>query len=137
MVSFWRLILCALPLAFLLGCGASNAKLVVETNKSSLPEDTPVAFIFAPEIPIIPETSELVATMETNMSTQCTSDQIVPFLERRARELGANLVFVKSVQNKVLVQTHYMGAVVMTTTKNCQEFIVDFLADFPGGKNEN
>ena len=136
-MSSWRLLLFALPMALLLGCGGSNAMLVVNSNRSSLPKDAPVAFIFAPEIPIIPETSEHVATLETNMATECTSDEIVPFLERRARELGANLVFVKSVENKIYVQSHYMGTVVMTTTKNCQVFTVDFLADFPGGKNEN
>lgn len=108
------------------GCASTPVQTVKKDRRPPLPEGTPVFFIYGPMTPIIPETSEYVTTVETNFfAGGCSPESASAFLERRARESGANLVFIKRVRKAVY--NHQV----------CHIFLVDFLADFPGGQNEN
>ena len=122
----------------LAGCG-SNAKLVKNDTKKFPPlaEDAQVVFLYAPVTPVVPENAEYISTLETNMATQCKTEEVVPFLEKSAREQGANLVFVKKVEKRVYVQTYYVGVAVMSRSKNCEVFIVDFYANQGGSDEKN
>ena len=119
--------LLAMAALLLMGCG-SNAYLVMNKPQAREPlkPDANVAFVYATKVPVVPEFAEHVATMENNMETHCTADEALLFFDQRARELGANLVFVESYERRVLVHTYYAGVTAMTSTKNCEVFLVDF-----------
>jgi len=110
-------ILFALLLCSLAGCG-SKMNLVKFVIRDPLPSETPVGFIYAPITPVVPESAEHIATMRTKIAVRCFAP--IHTLEVRARELGANLVFVKSMQGN--------GDV-------CRVLLVDFYA-YAGGQGE-
>lgn len=111
------------------GCASNAVQTTRKEKRPPLPIDVPVSFIYGPVTPIIPETAEYVTTIETNyFNGGCSVETIIPYLERRAHDLGANLVFVKRAYKTV---SEY------TNPQVCHRFLVDFLADFPGGQNEN
>lgn len=118
------------------GCASTPVQTVKKEKRPSLPEDTPVSFIYAPMTPIIPETSEYITSIETNAASGgCEAEGAIKYLERQARARGANLIFVRRVDKYI---TEYTGVYGMsTTTRTCTKFLVDLLANFPGGKNEN
>ena len=124
-----------LGVVLLSGC-ASSGKSVKKEKRPSLPEDTPVSFIYAPMTPIIPETSEYITSIETSAASGgCEAEGAIKYLERQARARGANLIFVRRVDKYI---TEYTGVYGMsTTTRTCTKFLVDLLANFSGGKNEN
>jgi len=127
MKKFKMKLLLAMVALLFMGCG-SNAYLVMDKLKTREPlkPDAKVAFLFATNVPLVPEKAEHVATMENNMETHCSADEAMPFFEEKARELGANVVFVKSYERRILVHTYYTGVTAMTTTKNCEVLLVDF-----------
>lgn len=118
------------------GCASTPVQTVKKDRRPPLPEDTPVSFIYAPMTPIIPETSEYITSIETNAASGgCEAEGAIKYLERQARARGANLIFVRRVDKYI---TEYTGVYGMsTTTRTCTKFLVDLLANFPGGKNEN
>lgn len=110
-------------LAFLTAC-SSRAYLVMNsaTKRKPLEENVEVRFIYAPEVPIIPENTELVAVMMTNSEVNCSLKSGVAALERTAREIGADLVFVK--ENK----TGYATRGLTNQVVECRVLTADFYA---------
>lgn len=111
-------ILFALLLCSLVGCG-TKMNLVKFAIRDPLPPEAPVGFVYAPITPVVPESAEHIATMRTKIAARCFTP--IRTLEVRARELGANLVFVKTMQSR--------GEV-------CRVLLVDFYAFAPGGQGE-
>lgn len=138
-MSYLRLFLSAAFMAlFLVGCGSHASFVLHGEARQPLDPSAKVYYIYGPETPLVPENAELVGSLETNMATQCTADEVVAFLPDDAKKMGANLIFVKKIMDKVYVQTYYVGTMMMTRTKNCKVFIVDYYY-VPAGeaKNEN
>ena len=111
----------------LAACG-SNANLVMNDVKKRdpLPMDAEVIWLKGAMVPVVPENAEFVATIENNMDTQCTLDDIVPFYNERAREIGANLIFVKQNVKKKHIKSTYSGNMVIMHSIVCDAVLVDF-----------
>ena len=124
--SFRLMFVLALALA---GCG-SNANLVLNDmrQRDPLPENAEVIWLYGALVPIVPADAEFVATIENNMDTHCHAEDIAPFYNKRARELGANLIFVKRDVKKEHVVSTYMGTAVVMHTIICDDILVDFYA---------
>lgn len=116
--KIFLLVFSVLLLCSLVGCG-TKMNLVKFAIRDPLPSDAPVGFVYAPITPVVPESAEHIATMRTKIAVRCFAP--IHTLEVRARELGANMVFVKSMQSR--------GEV-------CRVLLVDFYSYVPGGLGE-
>ena len=85
----------------------------------------PVTIVYASEVPVLPENLELVATMGGLVEEACVvgyriGEWELGFWERKARKLGANVVYVK----------------VPGPNAPCKERTVEFLVKKSGGNDE-
>ena len=84
----------------------------------------PVTIVYASEVPVLPENLELVATMGGLVEDACIvgyhPNEWTYGLEREARKLGANVVYVK----------------VPGPNAPCKERTVEFLVKKSGGNDE-
>ncbi len=114
---------------FITAC-SSTEYMVRYSDEKRAPLDslTKVSFIYGPELPIIPENTELVAVMQTNTNSDCKVDDAVAALENAARELGADLVFVKKYENKIVSRGFYAGGIYVSRMEECQVLTADLLA---------
>lgn len=96
----YKLIILALFFLFV-GCASTSQSVVVQKSQQRKPldPDAVVSFLLASQIPLVPENAEYVTTMETGAlkGEGCTEEETVSYLEKTARELGANFVFVKKM----------------------------------------
>lgn len=115
--------------AILFSACSSNEFLVMDSAKKRAPLDpqTQVRFIYAPEIPVIPENTEFIAVMNTNVNSDCNMDDAVRALESAAREVGADLVFVKKYEDQTVSRGVYLGKVYMSHTETCSVLTADLL----------
>ena len=123
----------AIALCTLTSC-TSGSQIIKESSKTYKPldPDAPIKVLFGANAPVVPITAEHIATVQTSKDEYCSPEAISEFLDKRAHELGANLIFVKRVTN--IESVEYYVSVVRTV--HCQEYLVDFMYDV-GGSNEN
>lgn len=81
-----------------------------------------VSFVSAAEVPVAPGNGKYLGTIETTGSTACSADAVTRFLTRKARSLGANLVYVKKSEESTTVT--YVGYTTMS--QKCTVVIADF-----------
>lgn len=93
--------------------------------RAPLDSNATVTIIYASQVPVLPENLELVATIGGVNDESCVSgyypdEWTEGRLEKWARELGANVVYVQ----------------VAGSSSPCIERIAEFLVEKNGGKNE-
>lgn len=119
--------LCAITLSvYLAGCFTPyNTVRESFDYRAPLDSTAAVTIIYAREVPVLPENLELVATIGGVNDESCVSgyypdEWTEGRLEKWARELGANVVYVQ----------------VAGSSSPCIERIAEFLVEKNGGKNE-
>jgi len=119
------LALCSVAVLLFTGCASSSANIVFDDNtkRAPLSENDKLSIAFATDIPVIPENATSIATVRTDPEAQCSGEAAMNFLTSKARQLGANLLYVKKVEIRYIAYT--IGFV--TTTKRCQVLYADFL----------
>lgn len=123
------LILAAALLGLFSACSSKEFLVMNSTEKRTpLDSNAVVNFIYGPEIPIIPENAELVAVMQTNTNTNCSLESDIEALRNTAREIGADLVFIKKNEGIRITRQTFVGSVVTTSTYDCQVLTADLLA---------
>ena len=82
----------------------------------------------AGSVPVLPRDYTYLGTIETEASVGCSSGGTINQLRNMARDVGANVVYVKRVGSGVAVL--YTGFTVMAS--NCLTLLADFIyADAP------
>ena len=120
-IKFVLLMACALAFA---ACSSTPHTLVgtpVKPKPLSL-EDV-VHIVDATEIPVIPENSTYLGTMQTQGSSECSVENTSQLLIEKARALGANLVYIKNVKTINFVYSTGM----LTVSRPCKVVLVDYL----------
>ncbi|MBQ2561738.1 MAG: hypothetical protein II565_14340 [Fibrobacter sp.] len=92
-------------------------------NPQPLPDSIPVLVINAASIPVVPQENTYLGTIKTGAKTGCTSDGTINYLRRLARSIGANIVYVKESDVKMVFVYTQFGSV----TSHCLTLIADFL----------
>ncbi|MCF0224580.1 MAG: hypothetical protein HUK20_09935 [Fibrobacter sp.] len=99
--------------------------LMPEEKVEPLPANAKVGFLYALEVPMVPESAIYLGTIQTNVNVQCTALEATRFLEGEARRQGSNLVFVKNVREQIVVT--YVGQT--TVSHTCTTILADFYAE--------
>lgn len=122
-MKFVRFIFIAI--ALLLSACVSTPNTVVGTPDKTHPLDLDalVRIVDASEIPVIPENSVYLGTMRTYPSSMCSVEKTAEELIKKARALGANLVYVKNVESETYV---YSTGMTMQS-RTCKTVLADFL----------
>jgi len=117
----------------------SDSKFIRESMRvyPSIPPNVPIKYLYSENAPLIPITAQHIATVATSANSQCTTAEILKYIDKEAHNLGANLVFIKKIINKDIVEYYYLGLVSTLRTVHCHEYLVDFLFDTAGGYYEN
>ncbi len=104
-------------------CGITPHTFVgAPANSKSLSKDDLVRIVDATEIPIVPENSTYLGTMQTGPSGDCSGERTAELLVGKARSLGANMVYIKNVKTVNYVNSNGM----MTMSRSCDVVLVDF-----------
>lgn len=121
-LSFFKWMAFGLSALLLSACSGGIA--VLESPKMVTPLDpsAEVSFVVGAEMPVIPENSRYIGTIETSAESGCTVASLLTVLENRAREVGANFVFIKTV-GKVNVVRGYM----VYTVHTCLSVVADLM----------
>lgn len=125
------ILLLAALIAFALFTACSSTEfLVLNDHKKRTPLDTisQVRFIYAPATPVIPENVELVGVMMSNTGTDCSAEEAVGAIAKTAKDLGADLVFVKEFKDVLVDKGYYNGTTYMSNIVHCQVLTADLLA---------
>ncbi|SHJ47378.1 hypothetical protein [Fibrobacter sp. UWP2] len=128
------LIFVVLTSLMLAGCGSSaNLVMITYDHFEPLSKEDKLLIVDATVVPVTPTNSVPIATITTNPETQCSVEAAMDFLVVKARELGANVLFVKKLQNMTVYRSYgvYGG-----TMKKCEAFVADFLYVKPEPSNE-
>lgn len=115
---------------FLLTSCASVPYTMTGTPKDPKPLDpsVDVVVVNAGSVPVLPRDYTYLGTIETEASVGCSSGGTINQLRNMARDVGANVVYVKRVGSGVAVL--YTGFTVMAS--NCLTLLADFIyADAP------
>lgn len=117
--------LCAVATILFTGCASSSANIVFDdtTKRTPLKPEDKLSIAFADDIPVIPENAVSIATVRTDPEAQCTVQAAMGFLTNKARELGANLLYIKKGEMKLVA----FSTGVYTTVRQCQVVYADFL----------
>ncbi|MCF0222515.1 MAG: hypothetical protein HUK19_09495 [Fibrobacter sp.] len=107
------------------GCASSSSNIVFDdvTKRKPLAPEDKLNIAFATDLPFVPENSVSIATVRTDPEAQCSAEDAMGFLKKKARQLGANLLYVKKVETHYIF--YYLGFVSMT--RECQVLYADFL----------
>lgn len=105
-------------------CGSNN-NLIRESyeKRKPLSEEDKLRVAIANEIPVIPENAVPIATIVTDPESQCSVDDALRYLTMKARELGANFLYVKAVEDRIVV--HHYGF--FMSSKRCKALYADFM----------
>lgn len=108
----------------LVACGSTPHTLVESSVKfQSLSQEDLVRIVDATEIPVIPENSTYLGTMQTEGSADCSVEKTAQLMIEKARSLGANMVYIKKVQTINFVYSTGM----FTSSRQCNVALVDYL----------
>ena len=125
-------VLILLGLVLLSAC-SFNAKVMNTGDAKVTPLDarTPVSFVLAQEVPVVPEDAIYRGTFETSSNDACTIDKMIDVTLEKARHAGANLVFAKRIKEVYVPgTTTYIGgvagAMVSTSGRHCVTILADF-----------
>lgn len=112
-------------LMFLLTSCASVPYTMTGTPKNPKPLDPSVEVVVvnAKSVPVLPFEYTYLGTIETEASVGCSTGGTVEQLRQMARELGANLVYVKKVDTGIAFV--YTGIVMMSS--QCLTLLADFI----------
>lgn len=104
-------------------CGSTPHTLVGNpVNPKPLTQEDLVRVVDAVEIPVVPENSTYLGTMQTEGSPECTDEKTAQLLIEKARSLGANLVYIKKEQ---IIDFVYSTGV-FTMSRRCRVVLVDY-----------
>ncbi|MBR6124625.1 hypothetical protein B7990_04515 [Fibrobacter sp. UWB4] len=91
-------------------------------NPKPLSKDDLVRIVDATEIPVVPENSTYLGTMQTEPSADCSVENTAELLVEKARSLGANMVYIKNVKTINFIYSNGM----MTMSRICKVALVDY-----------
>lgn len=83
----------------LVGCSTPYSLARVPKNTTLLDPSTPVAFVFAYDVPVAPPGAEYKGTIQTEEASWCSEKGTVETLKEKARSVGANLIYVKKINS--------------------------------------
>ena len=114
-----------LACTFILGaCGSTPHTLVPSYVKlKPLSQEDLVRIVDATQVPVVPENSLYLGTMQTEGSPDCSFEKTAQLMIEKARSLGANLVYI----NKVKTINFVYSTGVFTTSRQCDVALVDYL----------
>lgn len=110
---------------FLLAACSSVPYTMTGTPKNPKPLDPSVQVVVvnAKSVPVLPFEYTYLGTIETEASVGCSTGGTVEQLRQMARELGANLVYVKKIDTGIAFV--YTGIVMMSS--QCLTLLADFI----------
>ncbi|WP_143154648.1 MULTISPECIES: hypothetical protein [unclassified Fibrobacter] len=119
-----------LLLALFVSACSFKAKVLNADNSDVTPLDsrTPVAFVLAKEVPVVPENGIYRGTFETTSNDACTLDRMIDVTVEKARHAGANFIYAKRIKDVYVpgTSTYVGGAFVTTAGRNCVTILADF-----------
>lgn len=110
---------------FLLTSCASVPYTLTGTPKDTKPLDPSVRVIVvnAASVPVMPFEYKYLVTVQTEASVGCSTGGTLDQLRKLAAEVGANVIYVKSLGTSVAVM--YTGVTMITS--NCLTLLADFI----------
>lgn len=127
-MRFISVILMGLALFLMNACSFKAQVMNADKDVTPLDSRTPVAFVLAKDIPVVPENGIYRGTFETTSMDACTLDKMIDVTLEKARNAGANFVFAKRIKDVYVpgTTTFVGGVAVSTSGRNCVTILADF-----------
>lgn len=121
----YRLLFALATAFFLCACGSSVPYTLANTPKNPEPLDpsVPVVVVNGSSVPVLPFEYKYLGTIETEAAVGCSTDGTVEQLRKMARDVGANVVYVKKIDQDIAIV--YTGVVMMSS--RCLTLLADFI----------
>ena len=128
-MKYFVFFLFSVLLLFLNACALRGRVLNADnTGVSPLDSSIPVAFVLAKDVPVVPENGIYRGTYKTTSIDACTIERMIVVTVKKARGVGANLVFAKRIEEFYIPGTtaYIDGHSVTTAGRNCVTILADF-----------
>lgn len=120
---------------FLCACSSKVPYTLVNTpiNPEPLDSSMQVVVVKASSVPVMPLEYKYLGTVETNANLGCSAGGTIDQLREKARDLGANVVYVKKIDEKTVYASTYAGGgllwavVLYPLNQKCLTLLADFI----------
>lgn len=93
-------------------------------NPQPLPDSVQVLFISAAKVPVVPQENVYLGTIKTGAAVGCSGEGTINYLRKLARQVGANIVYVKESDVTTIFYYNQFGG---SQTSRCLTLVADFM----------